>query len=75
MDNTATLLAGALDQLMRHSLTGCRQAAHQAARLLEVLSESPEMDQDTRRLCGRMSDSLAAGEGVGRAGATGVAHV
>lgn len=58
MDSNAPLLAGALDQLMRHSLTGCRQAAHQAARLLDALSERVDVDQETRRLCGRMCDKL-----------------
>ncbi|MEW6678449.1 MAG: hypothetical protein AB1421_11050 [Pseudomonadota bacterium] len=71
MDSSTALVTGALDQLMRHSLTGCRQAAHQAARLLDVLSESPDLDQDTRSLCGLMCDRLEAGEG----GIRGVSHV
>ncbi len=58
MDSNTALYAGALDQLMRHELTGCRQAAHQAARLLDVLSERVDVDQETRRLCGRMCDML-----------------
>lgn len=58
MDSNTALYAGALDQLMRHELTGCRQAAHQAARLLDVLSERVDVDQETRRLCGRMCDKL-----------------
>jgi hypothetical protein len=58
MDSNTALYAGALDQLMRHELTGCRQAAHQAARLLDVLSERVDLDQETRRLCGRMCDKL-----------------
>lgn len=65
MDSNTALLAGALDQLMRHALTGCEHAAHQACRLLEVLSERSDVDSDTRRLCGRMSEKLAAGRGVG----------
>lgn len=39
MDNQTALLAGALDHLMCHSLTGCAQAAHHAAQLLAVLAE------------------------------------
>lgn len=58
MDSYTALYVGALDQLMRHELTGCRQAAHQAARLLDVLSERVDVDQETRRLCGRMCDKL-----------------
>lgn len=58
---TATLFAGALDHLMRHSLTGCSHAAHHAAHLLERLSDQPDVDSETRRLCGRMSEVLADG--------------
>lgn len=58
MDSNTALYAGALDQLMRHSLTGCRQAAHLAAHLLDVLSERADVDQETRRLCDRMCDKL-----------------
>lgn len=57
----STLLAGALDQLMRHALTGCGRAAHQAARLLDALAERPDIDAETRDLCGRMSEHLAGG--------------
>lgn len=56
----STLLAGALDQLMRHTLTGCTQAGHQAARLLDALAECRDLDGDTRELCGRMSEHLVA---------------
>ncbi|HNQ04071.1 MAG TPA: hypothetical protein PKH69_05605 [Thiobacillaceae bacterium] len=66
MDSNTALFAGALDQLMRHSLTGCGQAAHQAARLLERLSECADLDHDTRGLCVRMCDKLEAGMGVAR---------
>jgi len=31
MDSNTTLITGALDQFMRHSLTGCEKAALQAA--------------------------------------------
>jgi|GEM_PF-1650034 len=64
---TATLLAGALDLLMRHSLTGCGQAAHRAASLLERLSVRPDVDSDTRRLCERMGEALAVGMEAPRA--------
>lgn len=63
MDNNTALFAGALDQLMRHSLTGCNKAAHQAARLLDALSEQADVDSDTRKLCGRMCERLEAGSG------------
>lgn len=61
MDSNTALLTGALDHLMRHSLTGCRQAAHQAARLLDALSERADLDGETRTLCGRMCDRLESG--------------
>lgn len=60
---TASLFAGALDHLIRHSLTGCGQAAHHAAHLLEQLSTQPDVDSDTRCLCEQMSDALALGGG------------
>lgn len=63
MDSNTALFAGALDHLMRHALTGCEQAAHQASRLLDVLSERSDVDSDTRKLCGRMCDKLEAGRG------------
>ena len=58
MEHTTVLLTGALDQLMRHQLTGCRQAAHQAVRLLDALAERADVDAETRGLCGRMCDYL-----------------
>ena len=61
MDSNTTLYAGALDQLMRHALTGCGRAAHQAARLLDALSERHDVDQETRALCGRMCEQLETG--------------
>jgi|JFJP01.1.fsa_nt_gi hypothetical protein len=61
MDHNTALLTGALDQLMRHTLTGCGRAAHQASRLLDLLAEQSELDSETRELCGRMSEELAAG--------------
>lgn len=61
MDSKTALFAGALDHLMRHTLTGCGQAAHHAARLLDVLSERSDVDSETRCLCGRMCELLEAG--------------
>jgi hypothetical protein len=61
MDSNTALYAGALDQLMRHTLTGCGQAAHQAARLLDVLSQRADVDHETRSLCDRMCERLEAG--------------
>jgi hypothetical protein len=52
------LLAGALDNLMRLTLTGCRQSAHRAARLLLELSERQGLDEELRRLCGHVSVKL-----------------
>lgn len=68
MDSNTALIAGALHQLLRHNLTGCEQAAHQAARLLDVLSEHADLDSDTRSLCVRMCAKLEAGQGVDRQG-------
>ncbi len=59
---TASLFAGALDHLMRHSLSGCGQAARHAADLLEQLSARPDVDRETRSLCERMSDALEASQ-------------
>lgn len=53
------LWAGALSLLLRHHETGCRQSARQAAHLLECISNTPELDQDTRSLCERASQRLA----------------
>jgi broad specificity phosphatase PhoE len=52
------LLAGALDNLMRLTLTGCRQSAHRTARILLELSELHGLDEELRRLCGRVSVKL-----------------
>jgi hypothetical protein len=65
MDSNTALYAGALDQLMRHALTGCEHAAHQAARLLDALSERADVDCDTRSLCDRMREKLEAERGGG----------
>lgn len=67
---TQILLAGALDHLMRFQLTGCGHSAHVAAHLLDQLADQPDVDGDTRCLCGRMSEALEAGQesrgGTGR---------
>lgn len=67
MDSNTALFAGALHELMRHSLTGCEKAARQAARLLDILSERSDVDASTRRLCGcmcdKLEDSLGGGHG------------
>lgn len=60
MDHNTALFAGALDHLMRHALTGCEQAARHAAQLLDVLSDRPDLDRETRLLCGRMCERLEA---------------
>lgn len=62
---TQSLLAGALDHLMRYQLTGCTHSAHVAAHLLDQLAEQPDVDGDTRCLCDRMSEALEAGQGGG----------
>lgn len=61
------LMAGALDNLMRFLLTGCRHSARRAAILLERLAAAPDTDADLELTCQRMSDSLA--DGAGRADA------
>jgi hypothetical protein len=58
MDSNTALITGALDQLMRHTLTGCEHAAHHAAQLLNLLSERHDLDSETRSLCDRMCDYL-----------------
>lgn len=52
------LWAGALGLLLHHSETGCPSAARQAARLLEHLSNSPEVDAELSALCERASVRL-----------------
>jgi hypothetical protein len=55
---TQVLLAGALDHLMRYRLTGCRRSGRHAAHL--QLPGQPDPDDDTRCLCGRVSEALEA---------------
>ena len=57
----ATLLAGALDHLLRYTLTGCGQSGRHAAYLLERLSNQDGMGDELRSLCARMSEALADG--------------
>lgn len=59
---TQSLLAGALDHLMRYQLTGCGHSARVAAHLLDQLADQSDVNRDTRCLCGRMSEALEAGE-------------
>ena len=54
----ATLLAGALDHLLRYTLTGCDQSGHHAAYLLDHLSNQAGMGDELRGLCSRMSETL-----------------
>ncbi len=56
---TIELWAGALSLLLRHNETGCQQSARQAACLLERISETPEVDAETRSLCERAGQRLA----------------
>lgn len=61
MDSNTALYVGALDHLMRHALTGCAHAAHQASRLLDALSDRADVDSETRALCGKMCERLETG--------------
>ncbi len=65
---TQTLLADAFDHLMRFRLTGCQHSGRHATHLLDQLTGQPDLDDDTRCLCGRMSEALEAvrGEAGGR---------
>ena len=55
---SSDLWAGALSQLLLHGETGCPQSARHAARLLDRLSDSPDLDPATRELCERASARL-----------------
>lgn len=57
---TQVLLADALDHLMRYRLTGCRHSGRHATHLLDQLTGRPDLDDDTRCLCRRMSEALEA---------------
>lgn len=52
------LWAGALSLLLIHDESGCPHSALNAARLLDRLSESSELDDATRDLCERASNRL-----------------
>lgn len=65
------LWAGALSQLLLHDETACPHAAGHAARLLERLSDSPDLDPATRELCERASarlDQRAQAQSAGTSG-------
>ena len=55
------LWAGALSLLLIHDESGCPHSALNAARLLDHLCDSPDIDDDTRALCERASSRLTAG--------------
>ncbi len=52
------LWAGALSLLLIHGESGCPHSALNAARLLERLSNAPDLDDETRELCERASYRL-----------------
>jgi len=53
------LWAGALSLLLIHHESGCPHSGRNAARLLERLGQSPELDAATRALCERASERLS----------------
>jgi len=53
------LWAGALSLLLIHAESGCPHSALNAARILDRLCESADLDDDTRALCERASNRLA----------------
>jgi hypothetical protein len=55
------VLAAALDNLVRYSVTGCVRAARRAAAHLERLSETRSVDDDMRRIYGQLSERLIRG--------------
>jgi hypothetical protein len=55
------LWAGALSLLLIHDESGCPHSALNAARLLDHLCDSPDIDDDTRAPCERASSRLTAG--------------
>lgn len=55
------LWAGALSLLLIHGESGCRHSALHAARLLDRLGESADLDAETRGLCERASERLDPG--------------
>lgn len=63
MLNTAQpeLFTGALDNLMRHLLTGCVQSAQRAALLLGRIESAESTDEEMRSTCQRMREQLEDG--------------
>lgn len=55
----AELWAGALSLLLIHGESGCPHSALHAARLLDRLSDAPDLDAATRELCERASNRLS----------------
>jgi hypothetical protein len=53
------LWAGALSLILIHEETGCQHSALHAARLLDQLSDTADIDDETRRLCERASSRLS----------------
>ena len=53
------LWAGALSLIPIHEETGCQHSALHAARLLDQLSDTADIDDETRRLCERASSRLS----------------
>jgi hypothetical protein len=54
------LWAGALSLLLIHGESGCPHSALNAARLLDRLCDSPDVDDETRALCERASSRLTS---------------
>jgi len=52
------LWAGALSLLLIHGESGCTHSALNAALILDRLSESSGLDDETRKLCERASNRL-----------------
>jgi hypothetical protein len=59
---TSELWAGALSLLLIHSESGCPHSALNAARILDRLCDSPDLDIETRALCERASNRLTLHE-------------
>ncbi len=55
------LLAGALSLILIHDESGCLQSAIKAARLLECICDTDDLDAETRALCQRASERLGQG--------------
>jgi len=53
------LWAGALSLILIHEETGCPHSALNAARLLDQLCDSEDIDDESRRLCERASSRLS----------------